>query len=323
MEKSEINSRQYAYLFGPVPSRRLGMSLGVDLVPAKTCSMDCIYCESGKTTDFTSERSEFFPTAEILEELDLYLSTSPEIDYITFSGAGEPTLNSGIGDIITFLKSHYPSYKIALLTNAMMLVDDKVFHEVMNVDLIVPSLDAVVSEVFSTINRPVCKVDCLELVDTLARFKKESKALFYLEIFILPGINDTPLAIDMLIAAVERINPDKVQLNTLDRPGTESWIHAASAEEMEFFAKQIAKVANVEIVSKFVQKKGFRSNISCSDNSEERIIGLISRRPCTAEDISEALNVNIDEIKTILKKMLNECKISSEMRPRGEFYKIN
>jgi wyosine [tRNA(Phe)-imidazoG37] synthetase (radical SAM superfamily) len=323
MQKSKTKSRTYSYLFGPVPSRRLGMSLGVDLVPAKTCSMDCIYCESGVTTDFTGERDEFFPTADIIAELDAFLAASPDIDYITFSGAGEPTLHSGIGEIIAFMKCHYPSYKIALLTNAMMLIDKAVYQEVLSVDLIVPSLDSVVSEIFSTINRPVCKVDCVELVDTLARFKEESKALFYLEIFIVPGVNDTPLSIDLLVAAVKRIKPDKVQLNTLDRPGTESWVHSASLEEMEFFAEKIAKVANVEIVGKFVSKRVTPEKRTSSDNLADRIIGLISRRPCTAEDISEALNHSSDDLKPTLGTLLNEGKITSKTRPRGEFFKIN
>lgn len=321
-DMTKDSNRKYAYLFGPVPSRRLGISLGVDLVPAKTCSMDCIYCESGKTTDFTSNRSEFFPTSEIIAELDNYLAKSPEIDFITFSGAGEPTLHSGIGEIIKFLKSHYSEYKIALLTNAMMLTDKKVFQEVLPVDLIVPSLDAVESEIFSTINRPVCKVDCVELVSILARFKRESKALFYLEIFVVPGINDTPLSIDLLTAAVARIKPDKVQLNTLDRPGTEGWVNPASHEEMTYFAEKLAKVATVEVVGKFEQKKDSRKGID-EYGIAARIIGLVSRRPCTIEDLSESLGREVKDLRKILDMLVNEGKITIELRSRGEFYKIN
>ena len=121
---------KYQYLFGPVPSRRLGKSLGVDLVPPKTCSMDCVYCESGVTTAHTVERKEYFPTKDIIEELDRFLTDSPDIDYVTFSGAGEPTLHSGIGDIIHYLKTSYSHYKVALLTNAMMLNLPQVFEDV-------------------------------------------------------------------------------------------------------------------------------------------------------------------------------------------------
>lgn len=317
-----FNKHKASYLFGPVPSRRLGMSLGVDLVPPKTCSMDCIYCESGGTTDFTSKRSEFFPTEDIIAELDDFLSDSPEIDYITFSGAGEPTLHSGIGSIIKFIKSRYPSYKIALLTNAMMLVNSEVYQEVLPVDLIVPSLDAVISDIFATINRPVCEVDCVELVEALAGFKKESNALFYLEIFVVPGVNDTPLSIDMLVTAIERIKPDKVQLNTLDRPGTEKWVKPASKDKMEFFAEKIAKVADVEIVGKFVQKKSSsEENSQLPPNTEERIINLIERRPCTSEDIATSLNCNSEKLNALLQSMLSGNKITSETRQRGVFFR--
>ena len=313
---------KYAYLFGPVPSRRLGISLGVDLVPAKTCSMDCIYCESGKTTDFTSERKEFFPTADIIAELEDYLDSSPELDFVTFSGAGEPTLHSGIGEIIRFLKTRFPAYRIALLTNAMMLIDQQVFDEVLPVDLIVPSLDAVESEIFSTINRPVCQVDCAKLVETLARFKQVSKAVFYLEIFVVPGINDTPLSLDMMAAAVARIKPDKVQLNTLDRPGTESWVHAADRKELEFIAGRLANSAEVEIIGSFEKKKNGLNKLSGED-AVSRVIGLISRRPCTLDDLQKSLDLDKNELIKILASLEDQEKITIESRPRGVFYKIN
>lgn len=318
------NNKEFSYLFGPVPSRRLGISLGVDIVPAKTCSMDCIYCESGRTTDLTAKRLEYFPTSEIIAELDSFLSGSPEIDFVTFSGAGEPTLHSGIGKIINFLKTHYPEYKVALLTNAMMLMEKEVFLDVLPVDLIVPSLDAVEAKVFSTINRPVFTVDCVELVNTLAEFKQESKALFYLEIFIVPGINDTPLSIDLLTAAVARIKPDKVQLNSLDRPGTEPWVRAASREELEFVAEKISKAAKVEIVGKFNRTKQMSGNIEIKDDElVDRIVRLISRRPCTRTDIAEALNCQVDSLETVLNRMVNEGKITVDIQARGQFYKIN
>lgn len=312
----------YQYLFGPVPSRRLGKSLGVDLVPAKTCSMDCIYCESGGTTDFTAERKEYFPTAEVLKELNDFLSGEPDLDYITFSGAGEPTLNSGIGRIILYLKTNFPQFKIALLTNAMMFQDPKVFQEVINVDLIVPSLDAVIPEVFSVINRPVIDIDCAELVETLTRFKRESNALFWLEIFVVPGVNDTPLSIDLLAIAVDKIKPDKVQLNTLDRPGVENWVKAASREEMQFFAEKIAKFADVEIIGKFKDQGDKAKTDLIPEEIESRILELIARRPCTAEDVASALNCNLTELIGLLDDLQEQEKISSEERERGLFYKI-
>ncbi|MGC9361302.1 MAG: radical SAM protein, partial [Candidatus Syntrophosphaera sp.] len=145
----------YKHLFGPVQSRRLGYSLGVDLVPYKYCPLNCVYCEVQHTTHLTLQREEFFLLEEITSELDDFLSSQPELDYITFSGAGEPTLNSHIGDIVSFLKEKYPRYKLALLTNGILLSDAKVRREVLPCDLVLPSLDACHQDSFEKINRPL------------------------------------------------------------------------------------------------------------------------------------------------------------------------
>lgn len=313
---------KYNYLFGPVPSRRLGRSLGVDMVPAKTCSMDCIYCESGGTTNHTLQRKEYFPTQDIIDELDCFLAAEPELDYVTFSGAGEPTLHAGIGKIIRHLKKYFPDYKIALITNAMMLNQPEVFDDVKDVDLIVPSLDAVVQEVFCAINRPVIDVDCQELVEVLARFKRESQALFWLEIFVVPGVNDTPESIELLASAVNKIKPDKVQLNTLDRPGTEKWLKACPWEKMELIAKKFEKFAKVEIISRFKGTADDEKIQEVSPDMQDRIIDMISRRPCTAEDISNSLHCDSKKLRSLILRLVEQGKICSEERERGIFYKI-
>ena len=146
---------KYKNLFGPVPSRRLGISLGVDLVPHKVCTFNCIYCEVGKTTKLTLERDEYIPFEDIKKELDDYLSRDPKLDFITFSGNGEPTLNSRIGDVIRYIKRDYPKYKLALITNGTLLYDPGVRKEVMDVDVLLPSLDAVSDIPYKKINRPV------------------------------------------------------------------------------------------------------------------------------------------------------------------------
>ncbi|MBN1863895.1 MAG: radical SAM protein, partial [Victivallales bacterium] len=181
----------FLHLFGPVPSRRLGRSLGIDLIPHKTCSMNCVYCESGATTNLTAERAEFHPLEQITSELDRYLDAKPRLDYITFSGAGEPTLYSRIGEIISCLKKKYPQYRTALLTNSTMLVREEVAEAVKDVDLIVPSLDAATPGIFKRINRPAESADCREIIQALVDFRKISRAEFWLEIFIVPGLNDS------------------------------------------------------------------------------------------------------------------------------------
>ncbi len=160
-----MNSVKQTCIFGPIPSRRLGISLGMDLVPFKTCSMDCIYCECGKTTDLTTVRKEYFPTARALEQIDAALDRHPNIDYITFSGTGEPTLHSGIGTIIAHIKKNYPQVKVCLLTNASSLTDPEVRRECAPVDLIVPSLDGSDEEEFRKVNRPAEGLSIREIAD--------------------------------------------------------------------------------------------------------------------------------------------------------------
>ncbi|MFO8145279.1 MAG: radical SAM protein, partial [Candidatus Syntrophosphaera sp.] len=142
------------YLFGPVPSRRLGVSLGVDLVPHKVCSLNCVYCEVGRTTNLTIQRKEYVPLDEVLKELEEYLSQDPDLDFITFSGQGEPSLNSGLGRVIDFIKDKYPRYKVAVLTNGTLFWDEKVRAEVMLADVLLPDLDAVSELAFLKVNRP-------------------------------------------------------------------------------------------------------------------------------------------------------------------------
>ena len=314
--------KNYKYLFGPVSSRRLGRSLGVDLVPYKTCSMDCVYCESGKTTNLTLNCQEFYSTSEIIKELDDFLSTEPELDFVTFSGAGEPLLHSGIGDIIQFIKSKFPKYKTALLTNSMLLLDKKIVSSVLNVDMIVPSLDAAFDDIFNEINRPVSRVNCKELIDALRDFKHRSKAIFCLEILFIAGINDSDESLEALYEAVRIIKPDKLQINTLDRPGTENNISALTQDKLLKIAERFqSQGVVVEIPS--------RSN-SDSKNVEhcelfdvvDKILALILRRPSTLKDISEALSCDKKIILEKLKILESERKIISEIKNNIKFYKI-
>ena len=321
--KKDIETSNPSYLFGPVPSRRLGISLGLDLVPYKTCTMDCIYCESGSTTDLTLERREFYPTEDIIAEIDAYLSNGPELDYITFSGAGEPTLHSGIGEIITFIKKIYPSYKICLLTNGMLLQNEKTFEEVIAVDLIVPSLDAPDAEIYTKINRPADKIDYDALIDSFSRFHRESDAYFILEIFLIPGLNDSEEAIKGFSEAIAKIKPDKVQLNSLDRPGAESWVPKMTEDGMERIKKGLSDVAEIEIIGKFVPSESSQNGNSEDKykNLDQSILDLISRRPCTLEDMKASLGFSKSTIGKIINRMLKKGLIFSEKKERGEFFR--
>ena len=312
----------HSVLFGPVPSRRLGLSLGVDLVPYKTCCLDCVYCESGRTTELTLTRSEFFPVNEVISELEAFLSKNPAVDFITFSGAGEPMLYSEIGRVIAFLKGDYPDFKTCLLTNGMLLTDKNAASEVIPVDLIVPSLDAPDKETFTKINRPVPGFEFDRLIPAYRDFHKSSDAGFNLEIFILPGVNDTDECISGFMKAVDFIRPDKVQLNSLDRPGTEAWVEKMTEEKMLSISEKLAGIADVEIIGKFTSASSVKGNTKEKyENLDSRIMDIITRRPCTIDDIKESLGFSADSVGKVLRRMRGKGLVVSEMQARGEFYR--
>lgn len=313
---------KWNYLFGPVPSRRLGLSLGVDIIPPKTCPLDCVYCEAGPTTIFTLERKEYVPAEIVITELDAFLAQTPRLDYITFSGAGEPTLNSGIGKIISFLKSKYGSYKICLLTNGILLGREDVMNDLKGIDLVIPSLDAADEETFKKINRPCQGVTCAELIESLIKFRNASKIPLWLEIFIVPGINDSANAINSFCDCLAKIKPDKIQLNSLDRPGTESWVQKADLNSMIKIKNAFSPYAPiVEIISRYPSTLPSEHKEQTNSQIESEIFSLISRRPCTVDDISLGLKIDRMLVLETLAKLESSGKICSEIMPAGKFFR--
>jgi len=308
----------YKYLFGPVPSRRLGISLGVDLVPRKVCSLDCVYCEVGKTTKLTLQRKEYILFDKVINELTHYFENNPDPDYITFSGSGEPTLNSRIGDIIKFVKQNRPEIPIAVLTNGTLLFDPEVRAELKPADVVLPSLDAVTNRIFQKINRPVSDFDIAKYLQGLIDFRREFKGKIWLEIFLLPGFNLEQMELKKLKEAIIKINPDSIQLNTLDRPGTVAGLRSASHKELEKIV-QIWKIKNVEIISPAVLRKDLPSYRS---DAETAILETISRRPCTIEDLMKILGIHINEINKYLDVLEEEDKIETIRQGRGVFYQL-
>lgn len=220
------------HLFGPVYSRRLGLSLGIDLVPQKTCTYDCVYCECGGTTVETKIRQEYYPVSGVIRELEQFLSSSPKLDFITFSGSGEPTLSTSIGPVIMYLKDAYPQYRIAVLTNGSLLTDPEVRKELNAADVVLPTLSTVVDVTFSIIHHPASCLHAGDILDGMVKFREEYPREIWLEVFIIPGVNTSPEELSGLKEALLRIRADRVQINTLDRPGTKSWVTPASPAEL-------------------------------------------------------------------------------------------
>ncbi|MDD4222973.1 MAG: radical SAM protein [Candidatus Cloacimonetes bacterium] len=310
---------KYKHLFGPVQSRRLGFSLGVDLVPFKYCPLNCVYCEVQSTDHLTLERREFFPLQEITDELADFLKDQPKLDYMTFSGAGEPTLYSRIGDIVRFIKDEFPGYKLALLTNGTLLNNSSLRQEILPCDLILPSLDACRQQTFKIINQPHPELTAAGLVEALVALRNDYHGLIWLEVFIIAGINDSEEELACLCEAIGRIRPDLVQINSLDRPGAEAWVQAAGDsvlnKVLDYFSARLGMP--VEIIAKAHQAN---TDLHVPEDIEATIAATLKRRPSTAEDLSSSLGLHINEISKFLRQLHGEGKVSVRREHRGIFY---
>ncbi|MBN1338920.1 MAG: radical SAM protein [Bacteroidales bacterium] len=309
----------FRFLFGPVPSRRLGMSLGVDLVPHKVCSLNCVYCECGNTTKLTLERMEYVPYAKVTSELEEFFRANPDPDYITFSGAGEPTLNSRFGDVLRFIKALKPEVPVAVLTNGTLLRNPEVRNEMLEADLVLPSLDAATEDAFMKINKPSPHIDLKEYIRGLEDFRHEYKGQIWLEVFILPGYNDDRANLDALREAIIRISPDKIQLNTLDRPGAVENLRPANMAEL----KEIVRLWSLPGTEIIAPVPGRKKIASYRPDAENAILETISRRPCTLDDISKVVGLHINEVNKYLGVLEHEGKIKTSRQERGLFYSLS
>jgi len=310
-----IKMSEKNYLYGPVPSRRLGYSLGVDTIPFKTCTFDCIYCQLSKTTHKTVERKEYVSTQEILGQLKKILSTEKKIDYITFAGSGEPTLHSEIGKIIKAIKK-MTSMPIAVITNGSLLFEKKLRNDLQNADLVVPSLDAVTDEIFKKINRPCPSLDIEKIITGLKDFRREFKGLIWLEIMLVKGLNDDLEHLQKMKSIITEIKPDKIQLNTVVRPPNEKFARPLNLEDLErirdFFGDRC------EIIDEFKREK----HRIYSKDIEEAIIELIRRRPVTLEDISKVLGIHQNETIKYINFLQESNKINFYYHQGVKYYKI-
>jgi len=293
------------------------MSLGVDLVPHKVCSLDCVYCECGPTTRLTLDRKEYILYRKVTEELEHYFTHNPDPDYITFSGSGEPTLNIRIGDVLHFIKQHKPGIPVAVLTNGTLLHMESVRNELLDADVVLPSLDAATEETFRKINRPPPELNLRDYIQGLVAFREVFRGEIWLEVFIIPGYNDHNNELDALKAAFQGIRPDRIQLNTLDRPGTEADLHPASRNSLQQIV-DYWKLDRVKIISNPLQRKDIRAY---REDTETAILETISRRPCTAEDLAAILGLHLNEVNKYLDVLEAESLIRPVRQERGVFYR--
>jgi wyosine [tRNA(Phe)-imidazoG37] synthetase (radical SAM superfamily) len=301
-----------SHIYGPVPSRRLGFSLGVDIVPYKTCSFDCVYCQLGRTRRKSARRGRFFSSRVIMHQIKEAIARSARIDHITFSGSGEPTLNIGIGALIRKIKK-MTDIPVAVLTNSSFLTRKAVRQALLAADVIVPSLDAARAVTFRRVNRSVPSFKIENIIAALAKFRREFRGQIWLEVMLVKGINDSPSDIQAMKRAITRIRPDKVQLNTVVRPPAENWAQPLSKRALERIKKNLG--GRSEIVVDFRRRTG-------SPGAQEIRAGILSmaeRRPVTIGDIASSLGRKRPDVRPHLETLLRWQRISRH-RHRGKIY---
>jgi len=270
------------YVFGPVSSKRLGQSLGVDLLPPKSCTWNCLYCQLGKTRKFVTERQEFFPREEILEEVREALTVNTALDWITFVGSGETMLYKGIGWLVAEVKK-LTNTPVAVITNGSLLYLPEVRQELLQTDAVLPSLNAGSEVLYELIDRPAAGLTFLQHREGLKAFRREYKGRLWIEVMLLGGINDTDAALNDLANVLEEIHPDMVHLVLPTRPAPEQEIRLPSNDRLEQAIAILSKVAVV------INPLKGNMDLRNAPDMLEAIIAIVSRHPVQQRELHKAV----------------------------------
>jgi wyosine [tRNA(Phe)-imidazoG37] synthetase (radical SAM superfamily) len=289
-----------SHVFGPVPSRRLGRSLGVDLIPFKACTFDCLYCQLGPTGQTTIEPQDSVNADEVIEELKSKLTSRP--DYITLSGSGEPTLYAGIGELIDRIH-RMTTIPIAVITNGSLLWKSDVRKALINADLVVPSLDAGDQPAYERVNRPSADVSFSRLVDGLITFRHEYNRQYWLEVLLLAGITDSDAEVAKIAAVAKQIAPDRIQLNTCIRPPADSSARMVDKARLEQLAGMFTPVAEV------IADYSHDINESSVRTDMQTILDMLTRRPCSVDDIATGLGVSAQSVVKTMEDLVKSDQV--------------
>jgi len=311
MGENQVSERKY--LFGPVPSRRLGLSLGIDLTPFKTCSLDCVFCQLGRTTKKTVLRKEYVPIEAVIAEIEAWLASGGRADYLTLSGSGEPTLHSRFGDVLSFIRSHC-GIPTVLLTNGTMLFHPEVRSAACNADIVKVSLSAWDQASYGWMNRPHPDLRFEQLIEGQKIFRDQFKGNLWMEVFLVAGMNSSPDDVSKIAALVEEIRPDRIHLNTAVRPPAEEFAQPLSRQRLAALVNLFRPTA--EVIAEFTPHttSGIRA-------SQERVFSMLKRRPCTAEQIAEAFGMHLNEVSKIIGNLLRAHRILAERRDTAVYYR--
>ena len=306
------------YVYGPVPSRRLGNSLGIDPIPSKTCNYQCIYCQLGKTTNFTNERKDFYPKEEIVKEMEESINLNKsKFDYITFVGSGEPTLCNSLGELI--LKARKLSKKpICVITNGSLLYHEDVKDELMFSDVVLPTLDAGDEKLFIKINRPHPSIKFEKMIQGYIDFRKEFNGKFWIEIMLMKGINDSKEELLKIKTKLDLIKPDRIDINVPIRPPTESWVQIPDKNVISILNEVFGEYNNIN----FPERGKFSV---FSPDFEMELKNLLERHPMRQEQIFETFSskkFNEKDILLQLNTLASQNKIKKVIYNNQTFWKL-
>ncbi len=308
-----LGSAMGDYTYGPVPSRRLGRSLGVDLVPAKTCDLNCLYCQLGRTEHTTLQRAEYAPVDAVVAEVGQCLAEGPRPDYVTLAGSGEPTLHLRFGDVAAGIRAA-SDVPIALVTNGTLFHLPEVRAACGAIDLVLPSLDAGDEETFRRINRPHGDLTLEEMVDGLARLRREFAGQVWLEVFLIEGVNTGEEQVARIAECIDRIDPHRVQINTAVRPPAEADVQVPSAQKLEEVRAMLGPRAEVIVpLAGLPEAPGARAE-------REQVLATLRRRPCTLEDVARGLGIHRTEAAKHLGRLIDEGAIQVRQRLYETYY---
>ena len=293
--------KKYQYVYGPVPSRRMGLSLGVSPIPQKVCNYSCIYCQLGRTLQMSNKREEFYPHEDIIAEVADYLKGNPHLDVITIVGEGEPTLYSNLGKLLTALKG-LTDKPLAVITNGALLMDKNVRKELSKADIVLPSLDAYDEASFKAINRPQGSISFAEVYKGMQIFSREFLGQLWMETMLMAGINDDDLSLEKIKGLLEGIRYDRLYINTPVRPPAESQVKESAPERIEKAVDLMGGIAINLAVS-----KGFYSEIK---DDYEAILSIIKRHPMNQHEINSFLTErDCSDKDAVFSKLSNNSQV--------------
>jgi wyosine [tRNA(Phe)-imidazoG37] synthetase (radical SAM superfamily) len=311
--EAERNARRC--IFGPVPSRRLGRSLGVDPVPLKTCTYDCIYCQLGPTTNQTTQRRAHVPTNDIIAQFDSWLEQGGTADSITLAGSGEPTLHAELREIIRCIKRR-TAIPVTVLTNGSLLWRDDVRGDIAAADLLIPSLDAALPGAFAQVNRPCTGLELERVLEGLRATRLECGGEMWLEVMLVAARNDSAEQLRALRRAIDSMRPDRIQINTVVRPPADPSVRPLSHESLQRARACLGPRAEIVAALPADYKGDETAQVTAED-----VVTLLERRPCTTQDICTGLSIHPNEAAKYVAALLAQARITSEQRQDQTYYR--